>query len=563
MTTGYTQVFGAQPIYTAQPSLLALALIANVTLDWPLEAAEGPNVLATILDVTPDAGGHVITLPDGRQGTPGYAVTFSNVGAFTFTVNDNAGGGLISVASGERWTVYLRTNTTQAGTWGSFQQGTGVSSANAGALAGAGLKAISTTLNTRLAVVDKAANYVAVDGDRAVILAWTGGVGQITLPDPGVVGSDWYVGIKNAGVGSLTIVPTAGLIDGSGSMVLSTGESSFYYTDGVNFFTIGFGQEVNSVFDFISINVGGTGDFVLSGVQLNRVSYKLTGVLTGNRNIIVPASTQQYWVDNETTGAFTVTVKCTGGVDPGKTLAQGSRNIFYCDGAEVVDAVSGAFTPPLGIAQGGTGATTAATARAALGSTTVGDAVFIAATATTARTALGAGTVGDTIFTAAAPSDARAAMGLFSVYKVANETRTNNAVLANDAELVIANLPINKSYEFEAFLIWTQQGSTANGIQVQPVTSGAGAALITWEAEATVNTSTANANVTSNTAISSGQMIQTLGAGGATGQVMIVKGVITTAAALGTLAIQWAQATSNATGTRMFLGSYLKVTQLN
>src|SRR5690554_1446764 len=97
----YTTVFGEQPIYSAQPSLLTLALTANVELDWPLETSDSPNVLATIVDATPDAAGRVITLPDARNGTPGYAVTFANSGADTFVVNDNAGVGLISVASGE------------------------------------------------------------------------------------------------------------------------------------------------------------------------------------------------------------------------------------------------------------------------------------------------------------------------------------------------------------------------------------------------------------------------------------------------------------------------------
>lgn len=54
--------------------------------------------------------------------------------------------------------------------------------------------------------------------------------------------------------------------------------------------------------------------------------------------------------------------------------------------------------------------TTAAAARAALGSTTVGDAVFIATTAALARAALGSTTVGDAVFIAASAAAARSAM---------------------------------------------------------------------------------------------------------------------------------------------------------
>lgn len=55
--------------------------------------------------------------------------------------------------------------------------------------------------------------------------------------------------------------------------------------------------------------------------------------------------------------------------------------------ASVVDVTGATGTLP--VDHGGTGATTAATARANLGSTTVGDAVFIAANAAAARTAIG------------------------------------------------------------------------------------------------------------------------------------------------------------------------------
>ena len=53
-------------------------------------------------------------------------------------------------------------------------------------------------------------------------------------------------------------------------------------------------------------------------------------------------------------------------------------------------AVTGTISPPIDVSIGGTGGTTQATARAGLGATTVGDAVFIAADSAAARTATGA-----------------------------------------------------------------------------------------------------------------------------------------------------------------------------
>lgn len=85
-------------------------------------------------------------------------------------------------------------------------------------------------------------------------------------------------------------------------------------------------------------------------------------------------------------------------------------------------------TGELGIAKGGTGATTAAAARTALGvpaivhthaaadisdSTSAGRAVLTAASASAQRTALGAGAVGGAVFTAADWTAAREALGIY------------------------------------------------------------------------------------------------------------------------------------------------------
>jgi hypothetical protein len=341
----FSPVFGGGgAIYPAQQTYVAVALTANTTLQWPLEQqVGGSNIAAAIVGVIANAG-FAITLSSAELVSNGYAILFDNLGANSFNVKDNSGNVLLTVASGQAWVLYLSDNSTVAGTWRSFQQGAGASSANAATLAGAGLKAITTTLNQRWQVNSQGVNYALLDADRAKLVVWTGGTGTFTLPNPATVGSDWFAPIKNAGSGSLTLSPAAGTIDGSASIILATEESAFVATDGANWFTIGFGQAVNSVFDFVSIDASGTGDLTLTGAQLNRVSYQFTGILTGNRNIIVPAAVQQYWVDNETTGAFTLTVK-TAAV-AGVAVPQGSRVILYCDGTTVVNAETLATNVP-------------------------------------------------------------------------------------------------------------------------------------------------------------------------------------------------------------------------
>jgi hypothetical protein len=141
------------------------------------------------------------------------------------------------------------------------------------------------------------------------------------------------------------------------------------------------------VFDYTVIDIAGTGNYTLTGSELNRIVYKFTGALTGSRVVIVPATVQQYWVDNATTGSYTLTVRAVSG--SGVAVNQGSRGIFYCNGTDVVDADTSTLSTPVSIADGGTGSTTAAGARINLGSTATGDAIFIAATQQAAWTALG------------------------------------------------------------------------------------------------------------------------------------------------------------------------------
>lgn len=355
----FTDVFGGTVIYPSQTTYLSLTLTTDVTLNWPTEQQiGGPDIVADIIDVSA-AAPHAITMPDATLASTGFASLFVNVGAATVTVKNAGGGTLLTVASGEAWEIYLRDNSTSNGTWGIFQYGAGTSTTNAAALAGAGLKAITTTLNEKITVSQKSTDYVVLNADRAVALEWTGGTGTFTLPDPSTVGSDWFVLVRNSGTGNLSVTPAAGTINGNATLLFTTGNSAIVISDGANYFTVGFGQTLNSVFDFISINVAGSGDYVLSGAELNRISYKFTGLLTGTRNIVVPTLIQQYWVDNETTGAFSFYVK-TATQSPGVLVPQGRRTILYCDGTNVIEAETLIVSTPVGVTDGGTGLTTIA-----------------------------------------------------------------------------------------------------------------------------------------------------------------------------------------------------------
>lgn len=437
----FNELFGGQVLLPADLTYLSLTISSSVELVWPLEQqVGGSNVVADIIDLSTSTPGLNVDMPDAQIVSPGTSVLFNNVGAQTVTVRDQSGGTIISLASGTTWMIYLRDNQTEAGLWRTFQFGASVSVANAAALAGAGLKAIGATLNTRVPVSTKNANYAIVDADRAVALVWTSGVGQFDLPDAGVVGADWYCIIRNSGNGDLSVVPPSGSIDGAASMTFPAGSSSFIVSDGVNFFSIGFGTGSGgggTGFDLITINVPGSGDYALSGAELNRVGYRFTGVLTGTRNIIVPGSTDEYWVDNQTTGAFSLFVKTVAQV-PGVEVLQNNRNILYCDGANVLAAESATVSFPIPVAQGGTGAINASAARTNLGASVTGSAVFTAADAAAARTAIGATVTGANVFTAADAAAARAAIGAASAgLQLARTVNAVGSTEATDANKVV------------------------------------------------------------------------------------------------------------------------------
>lgn len=385
----FTQTFGGTNIYPSDVSYRYVSLTIDQVLDWPLETAPSNDVVASIMDVNATTTSLVITMPDARDASTGETVLFNNVGSNTFTVKTSTGVQICAPTSGSTFQIYLTDNSTESGTWRSFQYGASVSAPNAAALAGLGLKAISTTLNQATPVSTFSTNYTTGTSDRAKALVWTGGAGTLSFNSAPSLGNDWFINVRNGGTGDLTLDPNSSeLINDGTTLVLSPGDSAIVVTNGVQFWTIGFGQAAVYAFSVLQIDISGSGDYTLSVAELNKTAYIFTGTLTGNRDIIVPTTAQQYWVSNQTSGSYTLGIK-TAAQSPAVTVSSGARAILYCDGTNVVDADTATIAIPVTVAQGGTGATTASGARTNLGATTVGNAVFTAASTSAAQIALG------------------------------------------------------------------------------------------------------------------------------------------------------------------------------
>jgi hypothetical protein len=96
-----------------------------------------------------------------------------------------------------------------------------------------------------------------------------------------------------------------------------------------------------------------------TGVARN-MTIEMTGTLTAARNLIVPANKKLYFIYNNTTGGYAVTVKVSG--QTGVSVPNGKKVILVSNGTDIVSAENYIASLSLGsaltVANGGTGATT-------------------------------------------------------------------------------------------------------------------------------------------------------------------------------------------------------------
>jgi len=277
-------------------------------------------------------------LAPATEVSTGQTVLFRNLGANDFTVVDNSGNTIVSVSSGIAQYIYLTDNSTIDGTWESVQLGAGTSAANAASLAGYGLNAVNTTLNTVTPVVTFSSDFYLTPIGQSKLYVWTGGAGTITLPSASSLNSGWFFVLKNDGTGILNVALTGlDTIDGNVSAQLQIDESLVIVSSGSDWFSYAYGQSSQFFFTQLVKNVTG-GTVVLTSSEATSIIQEYIGVLVSNCTVVLPPTVQLYSFQNKTTGSFTLTF--TTGVMGGTTinLPQNQTIIAICDGTNVYNA---------------------------------------------------------------------------------------------------------------------------------------------------------------------------------------------------------------------------------
>jgi hypothetical protein len=333
----YNSPFTGNVIQPTDVSYRAIT-ITNTTLqlEWPINGTTTNDAAARIMEVA-TTGVSELWMPPANQSSVGNDALIRNTGGEDFDVMDYAGiNTIVTVLAGEAQYIYITDNSTEEGVWGIIAYGIGSSGQDAATLAGYGLLAIGQTLNQSQPVTTFSSDYTALTTDRSSTYVWTGGAGTLTLTLASTLADNWFMFLRNSGTGALTVTGTGGnTINGSSSIILQPTDSCIIVCSGTTFYTVGLGKSTQFAFTQLSKAVL-SGTYTLTASEASNVIQKYTGALTGNVTIVVPATVQVYYILNETTNAYTVTI--TTGSGGTAILTAGSQATLVCDSVNLYNA---------------------------------------------------------------------------------------------------------------------------------------------------------------------------------------------------------------------------------
>ena len=333
----YNSPFTGNVIQPTDVSYSRITLTTDLQLTWPINGSITNDAAARIMEVSTNNVANELWMPPANQASVGQDALIRNVGSVTLAVKDFTGANtIVSIAAGQAQYIYITANATTAGTWGIIAYGIGSSGADAATLAGYGLLAIGQTLNQSQPVTTFSSSYTALTTDRSSTYVWTGGAGTLTLSLASTLGDNWFMFVRNSGTGALTVSGTSGnLINGSTSIALQPTDSCIVVCSGTQFYTVGLGKSTQFAFTQLSKAVI-IGSYTLTSSEASNVIQKYTGTLTGNVTIIIPSTVQVYYILNDTSGAYTVTI--TTGSGASAVLTAGTQATLVCDSVNLYNA---------------------------------------------------------------------------------------------------------------------------------------------------------------------------------------------------------------------------------
>jgi len=339
--TNYVDVFNNDLVPPSGYAYQALTFsgTTNPTF-WPYNYAGTGIVISKIIDASM-ATGSTIQLPDATQVSPGEDLLIFNTSAFTLTVQSYTGSAVTTIAAGTGKYLYVKTNTTTAGTWGVITYGTGTSSADAAALAGYGLSALGgATLNTAFTSTDKTALFTLDNTYRAKLVNATSGTWTLTLQAAATASSTFFFLIRNSGTGVITIDPNgAETIDGQATKDLRSGESAIIICNGTGWYSVGYGRAVQG-YTLLTQSVSAGGTIALTAAQALNQLINFTGSPAAAVTVTVPNTVGVWYLTNSSSQ----TVTFQGVTGTAVTILAGNSMVAKSDGTNMVDALLQAAT---------------------------------------------------------------------------------------------------------------------------------------------------------------------------------------------------------------------------
>lgn len=302
----FTSPFTGDVVQPTDVSYLALTLTANTQLYWPAVVNPTQVASARIMDCAATNGSLSLLLPDATQGAVGEDILIRNLGINDFIVKDASGTQSVVVAVGKARYFYLTDNGSVAGQWANFEFGAGTSYADAASLRGAGLTTVDGKLATTQNIVNVTTTPTINDASRASTFVWNSGAGTFNLPSIGTLSSGWYIGFRNNGTGSLSIVPQSPtLINKQSTVTANPGDSGYiiYDVNTSSFITVGLTAAANVTFTSATYDVDS-----IPGSSLSLVGYApiiqtyiaQSGTRSTTLTVTLPATTQLYIFLNDT-----------------------------------------------------------------------------------------------------------------------------------------------------------------------------------------------------------------------------------------------------------------------